>query len=266
MKRHFTLIILVLAAAFALAAPSPVAAQAPSPALPVHSAPVAASAEASRLRQMETIYQSQLRNKHIPQIGNYITELQRLAAQSPDPAPYRAEIERMQGILANGGVLDLSLTSHMLRAPADVPAPAPPPMPEMPKSGQGVMALTPALARSISPTPDSSSSPEAARAGEIEWRVEHLPAGTYDLVLSYACPELPAEPEIKVTLAGQRLSYVLEKNRLTRDANSYRLLRLGQIHLTTPARGESVKLTAGSATSPSLYLRQLLITRVRGGL
>lgn len=253
--------------AFLLAAPLAAQVPVPPPVLPVHSAPVAASAEASRLRQMETIYQLQLRNKHVPQIGTYITELQKLAAQAADPAPYLAEIQRMQATLANGGVLDLALASQMLRAPAEVPAVSPPPpMPAMPRGGQGVMTLTPALAHHITPTPDSSAAPEAAGVGEIEWKVEYLPAGTYEVVLSYACPELPADPEIRVLMAGERLSFALEKSRLTQSATTYRLLRLGQIHLAKPAQGESVKLTAGSTTRPSLYLRQLLITRVRGGL
>lgn len=238
----------------------PLGSRAQSP-LPVTSAPVLASGENSRLRQMESIYQLQLRNKHIPLLGRYITDLQKLADQAADPAPYQREIARIQTIISSGGVVDLSAAVQSLKTPAETPAQMPPPMPV--RVGQAYMALTPALARSISPTPDGSASPEAAAIGEMEWRIESLPAGTYEVVLNYACPALPEPLPLQVTLGGQRLETVLDKDKATTGPATYRLLRLGRLTFPSAVSGENLKLTAGGKTSQGLLLKQLVISRLR---
>lgn len=229
--------------------------------LPVTSAPVAASGEDSRLRQTETIYQLQLRTKHIPVLSKYITDLQKLAAQSPNPVPYQKEIERIQGIIANGGVVDLAAAVQSLKTPAEAPVQQPPPMPA--RVARALLALTPALARSISPTPDSSASPEAAAVGEIEWKIETLPAGTYDLVLNYACPSVTESLTIAASLGGQRVDATLDASKATPDATTYRVLRLGQITLHAETRGDTLRLTAGAKDANTLLVRQLVIARAR---
>ncbi|TDU63110.1 hypothetical protein EI77_04532 [Prosthecobacter fusiformis] len=230
-------------------------------ALPVNSAPVAASAENSRLRQMETIYQLQLRAKHVPLLSKYITDLQKLAAQAKDPAPYQLEITRIQGIISSGGVVDLSAAVQSLKTPAEMPVTPPPPV--VPRIGRAFIALTPALARSITPTPDGSASPEAAAIGEIDWRIEALPAGSYDIVLNYACPALTKPMPLRVTLGGQRLEATLDESKTTPGANTYGLLRLGQITLHADTLGDTLRLSAGDKDSNELLLRQLVITRTQ---
>jgi len=229
--------------------------------LPVNSAPVAASAENSRLRQTETIYQQQLRAKHLLLLSKYITDLQKLSSQAANPEPYQKEIQRIQGIISSGGVVDLSAAVQSLKTPAEMPVQQPMPMPA--RNSGAFIALTPALARSISPTPDSSASPEAAAIGEIDWRIESLPAGTYDMVLNYACPTLSQAMQIQVSLAGQRVETTLDSQKTTPDSTTYGLLRLGQITLTTEARGDTLKLSAGTKGSSELLLRQLVIARAR---
>lgn len=230
-------------------------------ALPVNSAPVSASGENSRLRQMETIYQLQLRNKHLPLLSKYIVDLQRLAAQATDPKPYQKEIERIQGIISSGGVVDLAAAVQSLKTPSEMPVTPPMPMPA--RSTRAFIALTPALARSINPTPDGSASPEAAAVGEMDWRIELLPPGTYDIVLNYACPELSQPLSIQVSLGNQRVEAVLDASKVTPDANTYGLHRLGQITLTTEARGDTLRFSAGPKGSSQLLLRQLVIARAR---
>lgn len=232
--------------------------------LPVNSAPVAASSENSRLRQMETIYQLQLRAKHVPLLSNYITDLQKLAAKETDAAPYQKEIERIQGIISRGGVVDLAAAVQSLKTPAETPLmqPMPAPMPQ----GRAFIALTPALARSISPTPDGSASPEAAAIGEIDWRIEVLPAGTYDIVLNYACPVLENPMKLQVNLGRERVEATLDESNITPSATAYGLLRLGQITLTTEMRGESLRLMAGMRDDKSLLLKQLVITKTRAAV
>lgn len=229
--------------------------------LPVTSAPVAASGENSRLRQTETIYQMQLRTKHLPLLSKYIVDLQKLAAQASDPAPYQKEIERMQAILSRGGVMDLTSAFQSLKAPAEAPVQQPPPMPT--RSTGAFIALTPALAERITPTPDSSASPEAAAIGEIDWRIEFLPAGTYDIVLNYACPSLSQPLALQLSLAGERLDTTLDASKVTPSATTYGLHRLGQITLAADTQGAFLKLAVGAGAPPELLLRQLVITKAK---
>jgi hypothetical protein len=230
-------------------------------ALPVNPPPVAASAENSRLRQTETIYQLQLRTKHIPILSQYITDLQKLASQSADPTPYQKEIARIQNIISIGGVVDLAAAVQTLKTPAEMPVTQPPPMPV--RVSRAVLSLTPALANRISPTPATSAAPEAAAIGEMEWRIETLPAGTYDIVLSYACPKLEQPLTVELTLNGTSLKTTFNNSHITPDATAYRLLRLGRITLTTETRGEILRIQAGLPSTQILYLRHLLITRVQ---
>ena len=229
--------------------------------LPVNSAPVAASSDASRLRQMETIYQLQLRAKHIPILSKYITDLQKLAAQASDPKPYQNEIQRIQGIISNGAVVDLAAAVQSLKTPSEMPVAQP--MPALVKNSRAFIALTPALARSIIPTPSSSASPEAAAVGEIDWRIESLPAGTYDIVLNYACPSLTQPLAVQVSLAGEKAEASLDSSKTTANATTYGVMRLGQITLSAEAKGETLRLSAGDRVSSELLVKQLVIIRAR---
>ncbi|MDZ4287008.1 MAG: hypothetical protein U0984_03570 [Prosthecobacter sp.] len=234
-------------------------AQAPTPVvtLPVHSPAVDASSENSRLRQMESIYQQQLRSLHIPLLGKYLTTLQRLAAQALAPLPYQQEIERVQAIISGGGVVDLNAAVQSLRAPAEMPMPTPMPPP---KKLKALIALTPALARSISPLPASSASPGAAGVGEIDWRIELLPAGTYEFVMhySYLDPQEPLACELQ--FAGQKINFTLDVADST-SKGAFRLLRIGQITLDQEVKGENLRLLAGTKETKILRLRELVITR-----
>ena len=224
---------------------------------PLTSAPVASSSEDSRLRQMESIYQQQLRALHVPVVAAYVTELQRLAASAADPAPYQREITRLQGILASGGVVDLTAAARALKTPAEPPPdPGAPPVQRL---RRGTLALTPALAASIQPRPDSSASPEAATIGEIEWRIESLPPGHYEVLLHYACPSLTSPLTLECQLAEHRLAAPLGPEGATSDAATYSILRLGRLNLTRELRGETLRLRTGTATTP-LLVKQLILT------
>lgn len=253
-----------LLAALAGASFSSASAQAPTPAaLPVSSPAVDASGENSRLRQMESIYQQQLRTRHIPLLGKYLTSLQRMAAATTaaDAKPYQQEIERIQSIISGGGVVDLTAAVQSLKVPAEMPVPTPMPMPK--KGQRAPIALTPALARSISPLPVGSASPEAAAIGEIEWRIESLPAGTHELVMQYACPSIAQPLTGEVEFAGQKIPITLDSAKATTNAATYRILRLGQMTLSAEARGEILRLRIGAKDSNALLIRQVVIARAK---
>jgi hypothetical protein len=154
-------------AAPAVPAPPPAVVQTPAP---TGSPAVDASSPDSRLRQLEAIYQQQLRARHIPMLGKYITELQQSARGAPTPA-LQAEIARVQAIISAGGVVDLSAAARELN-PAAAPAA---PMPERPR--RATLMLTPSLAQSIEPIPEGSASPVAATIGRLTWKLDVLPAG-----------------------------------------------------------------------------------------
>jgi len=214
---------------------------------------------ATRLPQMEAIYQKELSARHIPLLGKYLVELQRQAASATDKTAYQAEIARIQQLISAGGVLDLIAVQQSQSGAMPMPAPLPAPVPIERK--QALIALSPALAQSISPTPAANA--EAAPIGQAEWRIELIAADTYDILLQYACPELTEPLTIRVEFNGQTIEKKLEIERSTKDAQTFRILRLGSLTLTSDHRGETLRLIAGDKTSAKLILKSLLITKPR---
>lgn len=224
-------------------------------------APAPAPPPAARLQQMEAIYQKGLSARHIPLLGKYLLELQRLAetAAPADKAVYQAEIARIQQIITAGGVLDLIATQQAQTGTMPMPAPMPPPVPIEQK--QALIALSPALAHEVSPKAPADA--RTATVGEIGWRIEFIAAGTYDILLHYACPDLKTPMKVRVECNGQTLEKELDVDRATRDAETFRILRLGSLTLTSDLRGETLRLIAGDKDSPQLIVKGLLITRPR---
>jgi hypothetical protein len=204
------------------------------------------------LEQMEAIYQRELSTRHIPLISQYLIGLQKAAASATNKTPYLAEIARVQELLKRGGVIDLAAARTQPAAGAAMPMPeAPPPSKE---AKQAVIALSPALSKgsvSVEPT---------AKIGEMNWRVEFMAAGSYELHLEYACPVLSAPLKLVVDLAGQQIEAELPVEKVTKDAETYRVLRLGRVTLPGDLRARDLRITAGDKSSSSLILRHLFIT------
>jgi hypothetical protein len=232
-----------------------------TPPLPLYSPAVDASMENSRLRQMETIYQEQLRLRHIPLLGRYLTTLHNLAQISANPLPYQNEIARIQTIIGNGGVVDLTAASQALRAPAQIPTPSATLLSR--RFNRTLHTLTPSLASRIQPPPSGSSSPEAAAVGTVEWRLGTLPAGSYELLLRYACPKLDAPLPVQVQFAGQTLNIELSTDHVTRDATSFLPLSLGRFVLDKETPGGLLIFQAGTPDGTTLWLKQLLLIKNR---
>lgn len=216
------------------------------------------AAPATRLQQMESIYQKELSSRHIPLLGKYLVELQRQAAAATDKTPYQTEIARVQQIISAGGVVDLIAAQQPQSGAVPLP-PSPPPMP--PERKQALLSLSPALAQSLVP----AAAPNSANAtlGEAEWRIELLAAGTYDVLLQYSCPESAVPLSVSIEFAGEKVERILDADRATKDAQTFRILRLSSLTLTGDHRGETLRLVAGDKTSPKLILKSLLITKPR---
>lgn len=218
----------------------------------------------TRLGQLDLIYQQQLRARHIPLLSKYLTDLQLEAARAADPAPYRQEIARVQGLISNGGVIDLVAAARELVSQATPGQPSPAPPPEKPalaeKVDKSVLSLTPSLASSIQPTPEGSASPTAAAIGRLAWKIDTLPAGSYEVILHYASLDPVAAVPVVVEFAGQKLEALIDKDRATKNTRSYRLMRLGRLKLEKAASGDELVLTAGGTDTASLLVRHLHIT------
>lgn len=217
------------------------------------------AAPGGRLQQMESIYQKELSSRHIPLLGKYLTELQRLAATATDRAPYDAEIARIQQVISAGGVLDLISLNQTQSG--GMPMPVPMPGPEPIERKQALIALSPALAQTL--VPPTPSGVENAPFSEARWRIEAIAAGTYDVLLYYACPKLDAPLKVTVEFNGQTIEKDLEPARATQDEHTFRILRLGSLTLTSDHRGETLRLNAGDKSAPQLILKNLLITKPR---
>lgn len=235
----------------------------PSPAVraqqPAASTPAPAAAPATRLQQMEEIYQKELSARHIPLLGKYQAELQRQGASVTDKAAYDAEIARVQQIISAGGAVDLIAAQQAQSGTTPMPPPMPPPVP--PERKQALIALSPALAQRLAPVaaPNSATAP----LGEGEWRIEFLGAGSYDILLHYACPKLTEPLPVRVEFGGQMLEKTLSAERATKDAQTFRIYRLGTLTLTGDHRGETLRLVAGDKAAPKIILKSLLVTKPR---
>lgn len=223
--------------------------------------PVTPSTTDSKFQQMEAIYQQQLRSRHIPILGDYLTELKKQVARASDPAPYNAEIERIQGIISAGGIVNLTEIVQALH-----PETAPQPRPSMPESGKlkrAVTTLTPGFAQSILPVPEGSASPIAAEIGQMIWRLDHLPAGAYDFVLQYASLDAGQKVSLSLELGDQKITNELAARHATKDAKTFRLMRLGQLTLGETKSGTTLTLTANTTLKPSLIVKSLVISPVK---
>lgn len=218
-----------------------------------------AAAPATRLQQMEEIYQKELSSRHIPLLGRYLVELQRQGATlaPADKAAYESEIARVQQIISSGGVVDLIAAQQAQSGGVPMPAPAPIPA----ERKEALISLSPALAQSLSPAAPPNSA--TALLGEGAWRIELIAAGTYDVLLHYSCPDLKEPLPVKVEFGGQVVDKVLEPGRATKDAQTFRIFRLGSLTLTGDRRGETLRFNAGDKAAPKIILKSLLITKPR---
>lgn len=216
-----------------------------------------AAAPAARLRQMEEIYQKELSARHLPLLEKYLAELQRQAAATTDKAAYEAEIARVQQIITAGGAVDLIAAQRAQSG--TMPAPMPAPVP--PERKEALIALSPALAQRLAPEAEPNSA--TAVLGEGEWRIEFIAAGSYDILLHYACPDMTAAVPVRVEFGGQVVERTLETSRATKDALTFRIFRVGTLALSGDHRGETLRLVAGDKSAPKLILKSLLVTKPR---
>lgn len=234
-----------LACACAAAPPADTAATAPS------------TPPMTRLRDYELTYQQELRKIQAPLISDYIARLQQLLIASPEseqPA-IRSELERMTKLNAEGGIVDLRAA---FAPQAAAPTAMPPPRPKGFKAPPGTaLVLTPDTARG---TTTAARSDRALTLGAAEWPVDHLDAGSYDIVARYSCPAFAGSSSLIVTLGGQEV--VLK---ITPDMASEQFLlrRVAHFDLDHDLNNETLKLELKPGDLPTMQIRQISVVKPR---
>lgn len=225
-------------------------------------APAAASpSSVSKLEQLESTYLFSLRKFHGPVLLDYQRELERLKQQliargRPDDAKHvEAEIEYVKTLSTTTGVLPYTALTPPppapeSAAPADMPPGGPPRRNKMPNA-----ALTLSAAEAGKTSLPMNARTEGLPLGSIEWPVNRLPAGSYDIVMLYACPVLDKPEKITLSFAGKEFNTVLPVERVTASDTLYRPYRLTKIALEQDVTDATLSIQGESPASSRLFVR-----------
>lgn len=218
-----------------------------------------ASDSASRLRDLETTYQQELRRIQAPLLTEYAARLQQLAATAPagDLPAIRAEIARAQKLINEGGIVDLKSANEAL---AGVTA-NPPMAGRLLPDGQS-LALSAEQALNYVPTGET---PPAIALGEAIWSVPRIDEGAYDIIVQYACTGVSEPAAIRVSFDDQVSDFDLPPNKVTRDASQFRLMRIGRFRVDREAVSKPLKIELKAPKSVVFRLRQLVIAKAKPG-
>lgn len=205
----------------------------------------------SRLEQLEGTYQDLLKGTHQPLLKQYLADLQAMQARAltaGDTTAVKAEIARIQAIIAGKGIVEF-----------DVPKPETAPLPKVVRKSGIVFTLDPPEA---TPPPPNASAPDAViPLGAATWKLSSLPPGSYDVVAHYACPSAPENAKVHVSFAGQEFDRSLGAAQITKDAKTFRVMRLCQFTLKADATLQDLVVTAAPAGEPWLFLKQVLVVK-----
>ena len=205
----------------------------------------------TRLDQLETTYNELLKGTHQPLLKSYLADLlalQTKALVAADSAALKAEIARVQAIIAGKGIVEF-----------DTPKPDAAQVAKVVRKSGIIFTLDPAEA---SPVPANATSPDAVvPMGTATWKLSSLPAGSYDVVAHYACPTPPPDAKLHVTFAGQAFDRELKTAQVTKDGKTFRVIRLCQLTLKVEAPMQNLTITATPAGAPWLFLKQVLVVK-----
>ncbi len=218
----------------------------------------------TRLEQMEATYQANLRTLHAPVIQEYLRQLELLksrftaANRVTDVQQVDAEISRVKQIAATTGVLPyVELEAALMPEPSS-PAPATPGA-EVPVAKAPLPKLPSWLAAEATQGPEISGKTGAIPLGSAEWRVNKLAAGTYDVLILFACEKLLLPEQVTVTLGGPEFKGSVSTERATGSPETFRLLKLCQVKLDTEVTGGVLTLAADSQDQSRLWVKKVML-------
>ena len=220
----------------------------------------------TRLEQLEATYRSALRGLHAPVIADYLRQLDLLKNQlnaqrrTEDARAVEQEIARIRQIGGTTGILPYSTLEAGDAPPAQNGTPAPAPTPPPPPSG----TLASYLGAEAFKSGAMDGKTGAVPLGTAEWRISSLPAGTHEVVILYATnASLSADAPLTVRIGTQELKAVLPAARATDSAATFRIFRLGRLHLDTAVSGGTL-VVEGPASAP-VWLKKIYFTAPRKG-
>ena len=205
----------------------------------------------SRLEQLEGTYQDLLKGTHQPLLKQYLADLQAMQARAltaGDSAAVKAEIARIQAIIAGKGIVEF-----------EVPKPEAAPQPKVVRKSGIVFTLDPPEAN---PPPPNANAPDAViPLGTATWKLSSLPPGSYDVVAQYTCPAATENAKVHVSFGGQEFDRPVGTAQVTKDAKTFRVMRLCQFTLKAEASLQDLVVTAAPSGEPWLFLKQVLVVK-----
>lgn len=211
----------------------------------------------ARLEMMEKTYAANLRPVHMPLMQDYLRELDLLktkmtaSGRTADAQAVDAEIARVRQAMATTGVFP-----YMTEKPPETDAPKEgPAAPESKPSPRAVLTLEAHKASGVNLVPGGT-----VPLGTLEWTVEKLAAGTYDVAMVYACAPLAGPEQFSLTFSGTTYPFTLPAERATGSSEEFRIFRLGTIAVDKEVAGGTFRLQSATPT-PKLLIRSVILTR-----
>lgn len=225
----------------------------------------------TRLQQLDSTYQTNLRKLHAPLLNDYERELetikQKLIARNrdADARAFDEEIVRVRTIAATTGVLPYDAPKKLEPMPIDgtPPKPAKTIVPGLKKAGGDTIVLTAAeaLPSAQFPLVMRNSPDKALQLGRASWKVPNVAAGTYDLILIYASASIPGGHSISANINGTDITLPLTVTQATGSDENFRLARIGQITFDKDVTDAPLTLHVEPFDASVLWLRSIALAK-----
>ena len=228
----------------------------------------------TRLDQLDETYSSNLKKFHAPVIQEYLKELEKLKktfttrGRDGDAARVQAEINKVQKIANNGGLLSYDPLKPAPPPPKPDDGPPPPrpggPPPKRPQAPALVLGASAATQTAPDPANLSERPTEAALPlGTAGWRVDKLPTGDYRVSILYSAKDSPAGLTVQAKIGTNSVQHSFTAANSTGSINEFRIARLGVISLEQDIAQESLVLQCPEGTKPSIWVKQVMLMRVK---
>lgn len=219
---------------------------------------------AARLKEYEATYLAGLKKIQTPLLNEYAAKLQQLSltAAPADQSAIKAELDRVQKIITDGGIIDLRSASNPQSAPSSTP-----PGPAGNGIGPGPGGPRPLAGAVLVLRPDTARGPavlgSSITIGKAQWAIDHLDSGTYDISVVCSFPSFTGKASLVASLAGDQAREDLSEARASNSPDQFRLLRLGKVRLDDDVTNKDLTVELDSTDLTGVQIRQVIISRPR---
>lgn len=212
-----------------------------------------------RLALYEKIFREQSRLRSLPLLRDRLKQVALELASTPNEE-LQAESRWLAQRIAEGGVVDLVELAKAISPDSAWPEPV-----VFEDEGRGVWDLTPQVALEINPKPAASAVPQSLAIQQIQWRLDRLQAGNYEVLLNYATLREDAKFTLQCALGSSKFERQFSTPEATSSPKSYRLLRLGEVKIEQAIESAqfAMRVTEQKEGEPLvLVLRHLILRRM----